>query len=264
MTDLAKKILETIKEKKLKPDARIKFLIISYFWAFLAFLMVVFGSLAVSVMIFYLKNEDWEMYSKAGFSKLNMILLSVPYFWIILSALFILGAYYNFRHTKFGYRYRFSIVVAIYFVFTLLVGSLSYSLGVGEKMEGMFYNNNLVFYGKMLDKRQEMWHKPDMGFVIGEVISMDLRKNQIKLIDPENNEWIVDISKAILPPFLSLDMPHKIRVIGKIISNNEIKAEIIKPFFIEPDRDCLNDPRGCNLIHRPMMKENMIRLRIIN
>lgn len=264
MTDLAKKILETIKEKKLKPDARIKFLLISYLWAFLAFVMVIFGSLAVSVMIFYLKNEDWEMYSQAGFSKLNMILLSVPYFWIILSALFILGAYYNFRHTQFGYRYRFSIVVAIYFVFTLLVGSLSYSFGVGEKMEGMFYNHNLVFYGKMLDKRQEMWHKPDMGFVMGDVISIDVKKNQIKLIDPENNDWFVDISKTNLPPFLLFDMPHKIRVMGKIISKNEIVAEMIKPLFIEPDKDCFDDSIDCNLIHRPMMKENMIRLRIIN
>jgi len=80
MTEISDKILQTIKEKHIIPTSRFKVALKNYFWAVLAFFMVVFGSLAFSVLIFYLKNEDWELYSRAGFSKLNFTLLAIPYF----------------------------------------------------------------------------------------------------------------------------------------------------------------------------------------
>ena len=89
MTDIGNKILQTIKDKHIKPTPRFKFLFKSYAWTVLAFLMVVFGSLAVSVIIFYLKNEDWSLYIQAGFSQINFLLLAIPYFWVLLSLLFI-------------------------------------------------------------------------------------------------------------------------------------------------------------------------------
>src|SRR3989339_178811 len=274
MTEIGNKILAVIKEKNLQPTSKLKFVLKSYLWAFFAFLMVVFGSLAVSVIIFYLKNEDWGLYRQAGFSQINFLLLSIPYFWVLLSLLFIFLAYYNFHHTKFGYRYRFSVIVLAYFAVSLVVGSGAYALGAGDKIEGLFFNNNLIFYGQIMEKRQEMWHRPEMGFVVGQIILVDMKKNEINIIDPRQEKWLVDVSNTLIPPFVKLEPSSKIRVIGQIFQGNRIKAEIIKPFFTEPPELCNNGLRDtennededCELIHRPtlMMKENLQRMRIIN
>ena len=264
MTEISDKILETIKEKKMKPTPRFKFLLKSYAWAILAFLMVVFGSLAVSVIIFYFKNEDWSLYRQAGFSQLNFMLMMIPYFWVILSLVFVLLAYYNFRHTKFGYRYRFSAVVLSYFALSILIGSVAYASGAGEGIEGLFFNNNLVFYGQLMEKRQEVWNRPEKGFIAGEIVLFDANRNEIEVLDPAQKTWIVDISAIHLPPFVKLNTAQRIRVIGKIMSDNLIKAQAIKPFFIEPVEHCNFDTDDCNLIHHPVMKENLPQLRIIN
>ena len=273
MTEIGNKILAVIKEKKLHPTSKFIFSLKSYLWTFFTVLMVVFGSLAVSVIIFYLKNEDWELYKQAGFSQMNFLLLSIPYFWILLSLLFILLAYYNFHHTKFGYRYRFSLVIASYFALSIVIGSITYVFGAGDKIEGLFFNNNLIFYGQIMEKKQEMWHRPEMGFVVGQIILIDMKNNQIDIIDPMQEKWFVDVSDTRIPPFIKFEPSSKIRVIGKIFSGNRIKADIIKPFFIEPLELCNNEvndetesEEDCILIHRSrsMMKGNFQHLRIIN
>ena len=267
MTEISDKILQTIKEKHIIPTSRFKVALKNYFWAVLAFFMVVFGSLAFSVLIFYLKNEDWELYSRAGFSKLNFTLLAIPYFWVLLSLLFIFLAYYNFRHMKFAYRRRFSVIILAYFSISLFLGSAAYFFGAGSQIEGLFFNNNIVFYGNLVQKRQEMWNRPERGLVAGQIIFVDLNNNELQLLDPVEKVWFVDISHTRIPPFVNLNFSQRIRVIGKIISEDKIEAEMIKPFFAEPLEHCDMSDDGdddCVLIHRPQMKENIPQLRIIN
>lgn len=267
MTDISDKILKTIKEKNIKPDSKFKFIFKNYLWAVLAFFMVVFGSLAFSVLIFYLKNEDWELYSRAGFSKLNFMLLSIPYFWVLLSLLFIFLAYYNFRHTKFGYRHSFYVIVLAYFSISLFLGSGAYFFGAGEKIEGLFFNNNVVFYGNLVERRQEMWNRPEQGIIVGQIIFVDLNNAELKVLDPLQKIWIVDVSHTKIPAFITLNFSQRVRVIGKLLSEDTIQAEAIRPFFTEPLDHCSfeDDEDGdCIMIHRPMMKENIPQLRIIN
>ena len=172
------------------------------------------------------------------------------------------------------------MIVLAYFAVSLVVGSGAYALGAGDKIEGLFFNNNLIFYGQIMEKRQEMWHRPEMGFVVGQIILVDMKKNEINIIDPRQEKWLVDVSNTLIPPFVKLEPSSKIRVIGQIFQGNRIKAEIIKPFFTEPPELCnglIEDIEGeddnenkieedCELIHRPnlMMKENLQRMRIIN
>lgn len=267
MTDLGNKILETLKEKHLKPTSRFRVLFNSYLWAFFAFLMVIFGSLSVSVIIFYLRNEDWALYNRAGFSELTFLLTMIPYFWIILSLIFVVLAYYNFRHTKFGYRYRFSVIVVAYFVISVVLGSGAYVLGAGERMESLFFNNNVIFYGQMMEKRQAIWNKPERGMIAGQIISINQYENELQVLDLAEKIWLVDISRIHLPPFIHLNFAERVRVFGKVISENSIEAEMIKPFFLESLKHC--DVEGgavadCVLIHHRIMKENIPQLRIIN
>jgi hypothetical protein len=223
MTEISDKILQTIKDRKIIPTSKLRFLLKNYLWAIFAFVMVVFGSLAFSVLIFYLKNEDWELYGRAGFSKLNIMLLAIPYFWILLSILFLLVAYYNFRHTQFGYRQRFSVIVLAYFSISLFLGSGAYFLGAGRQLEGLFFNNNLVFYGQLMEKRQEIWNKPEKGLIAGQIIFVDLNNNELQIIDPVEKVWLVDISHTRIPPFVNLNFSQRIRVIGKILSENNFE-----------------------------------------
>ena len=104
-------ILERIKEDNLKPKPKWTFLFKdSVIWFFGA-LSLVFGALGVSVIIYLLKNNDWSLYNKLSGSFLEFILLTMPYFWILFLAIFILVIKYNIQHTKKGYKYSLPIIV---------------------------------------------------------------------------------------------------------------------------------------------------------
>src|SRR3990167_8003529 len=100
MKNLIDQTLEKIKSEDIKPTARWRFLLKNYLVWFTAALTLVLGSLAVPVVIHMLTTNDWEIYAYTNVSPAQLVLLSLPYFWLLFLALFVGAAYYNIRRTK--------------------------------------------------------------------------------------------------------------------------------------------------------------------
>ena len=144
---ISQEVLNKIKDKNIKPKPKWKFLVREYLmWIFFG-LAVFVGSLAVSIIIFILTHIGWSGHMfKLGF------LLNIPYFWILILLIFLFLAYYNFKHTKNGYQYNPYMVVVLSVLISIVLGSVMYGLGQGEKMERMFYKG-IPIYRQMIHKQ---------------------------------------------------------------------------------------------------------------
>ncbi len=226
LNNLAEKIIKTIEEKKIKPRPKWEFVLKNYFiWA-AAIITLIIGGLAFAVIIYLIRNSDWEIYQQINSSWLEFIILSLPYFWLLTFMALIAMAYYNFKHTKSGYKYRFHLIVVVVFLLSLTGGSLFYVFGLGEYVDKVF-EEQIPVYHQLMAHRYKIWQQPENGFLAGEVEQI-ISPEKFKLEDLNGNQWLVsyqmDSKQWQIKPGL------RVKIIGKITSDNHFQAEIIKPF----------------------------------
>jgi len=225
--DLSKKVLDKITHDKITPKPRYTFLVKNYLvWAGSG-LAIFLGMQAVAIMIYLVKSQDWDIYGSVG-SRGEFLILSIPYFWIISLALFIFLAYYNIKHTKSGYKYKFSTILIGYFVLTAILGGTSYAFGLGESLEGIF-TEKVPVYEKMMNYRHKMWQAPSEGLLVGKV--HEAENDILTIKDLKGETWYVNISSTTIPDFIRTKPGIMIKIKGEITSENKFKAYQIYPII---------------------------------
>lgn len=222
--DLSKEVLQKIKD--LRPTPKWQFLLKDYtVWGFSVLLLII-GSLAFSVIIFLVANNDWVVYENINDSLLEFILLTLPYVWIALLGIFIIIADYNFKHTKRGYKYGLQTIVISSIVISIIFGSILYNFGVGQAIDRVF-EQKIPFYPKMIFQKHKMWIQPEKGLVAGVIVEMDIENLELK--DIQGNIWKVDIKEVKLPPMFELEQGMQIKIAGEKLENDIFKALRILP-----------------------------------
>ena len=193
MTELEKRILEQIEQRRLAPRPYAYFLARrSVFWT-LAIVSILLGAISVDVMIYgaldyfapagqheELPFEDWFE--------------SVPFVWLLLLVLFVASAFFGLQKTRRGYRYRVSYVLAGTILASAVLGVLLHRLDVGKRIH-QFLNANVPAYERMIRSREDHWTAPDQGRLGGRVLAVgDARSFTLK--DFRGREWMVDFAKA--------------------------------------------------------------------
>ena len=249
--NIAKKVLEQIKSKGILPKPRWRFLLKDYLiWLFFG-LTIIVGSLASSIIIFMVRSNDWDLYNRLH---LPFFLKTLPYFWIIILLVFVFLAYYNFKHTKSGYRHRFYVILLAAVFLSFFFGFIFHLLRGGEAVEYRF-QRAMPFYRQVFSRpnfehRLQAWSQPELGLLMGEVISVETPDN-FELEDFGGKFWTVFNNEGIIyrRPF-TLKQGVRLRAIGEIIDESNFKA-----FEVRPDLP----PETFEL----PVKENFPRLRMI-
>jgi hypothetical protein len=228
--NIAKKVLNQIKSKGIQPKPRWQFLLKDYLiWLFFG-LTIIVGSLASSIIIFMVRTSDWDLYSRL---RIPFFLKTLPYFWIIILLVFVFLAYYNFKHTKGGYHYRFYVIVLAAVFLSFFFGFIFHLLKVGELAEYRFRRAmpfyQEVFYRPNLERRIQAWSQPSRGLLMGEVISVE-NPNNFELQDFMGQTWTVFNNKGIIyrRPF-ELEQGIRLRAIGEVIDESNFKAFEVRP-----------------------------------
>ncbi len=229
-------MLEKIKNKKIKPKPKWEFLLRDYLIWIAASLFLLIGSLAFSVVIFLIKNNDWEIYEQINDSLLKFILLTLPYFWLIFLALFVFLAYYNFKHTKQGYHYKVLVVVFASILVSLFLGLIFYNFGVGRAVDRAL-SNRIPFYSNFINRQRMIWEKPEEGRLSGVILSVHHEKDfEIKSLD--GDVWNVSGEEMIILPDRELiKTGSKVKIIGQKKDENNFEAFLVVPFV--PDKKSL-------------------------
>jgi hypothetical protein len=243
--DLSKKVLQTIKEQRIQPTARWKFLLKdSVIWAVFG-VAVVIGSLAVAVMIFIVANERVFEILPMTWAKKAFIIL--PYFWLIILAAFVFISYINLKHTKVGYKISPYLIVVASVVASLIFGAILYFTGIAGQVEKVAYEQ-FPLYKKMMRQQTKFLVEPEQGRLAGVILEIKIPQ-EMRVEDFNGKAWkIYYTNQALIPPnfqekcreFLpdACDLPifqiqigQRVGIMGEQISNNEFNAVKIRPMF---------------------------------
>ncbi|MDD5032263.1 MAG: DUF4149 domain-containing protein [Patescibacteria group bacterium] len=215
-SDLVKEVLEKIKEKHIKPKPKWEFILEEYIiWIFAGASFLV-GSLAVAVIIHMVRNNDWDLHDRVSGNLVSFIFATLPYFWLLILSAFIALAYYNFKHTKSGYRFSLRLLVISSILASVFLGVFFYSVGFGWTIDRMF-SVRLPFYDRLIFHRRLIWDNPERGMMAGRIIS-DLGEGNFKLRDLDNKIWMMHGQISSTTPWPSAGQ-EIIKIIGEPMDN---------------------------------------------
>ncbi len=221
MNETGKKILEKIKESHIKPKPKREFLLKNYIiWSIFG-IAILFGSFAISVIIFMITHTDWQYFAIFA-GPIKRLLINLPYFWLIILVIFLVIALYNLRHTKKGYRYNTLVIVLGSIIISVVVGSVIYAFGGGEKLEDIFYQR-MPIYKKIMNHYGRFSLAPEKGLIAGVVVQVN--ENNIKVRDFRGQIWNIATSTD------QFRVGQRVHILGQKISDDEFKAHLIEPWF---------------------------------
>lgn len=219
-------LISTIKEKHLTPKPRWQFLLKNYvIWSACA-LSLVIGSLAVSVIIYLVRYNDWDLYDELNGSFWQFALLTLPYFWLIILVLFVFIIYYNIKHTKKGYRYSVILTITTSIIISIMGGGLFFRIGFGQYIDDILGERS-PFYQGVFNRQINLWDQPENGHLMGLV--SETKNNEFVLIDIHNQQWIIKLSETVKLPPTGITVGQPIRIIGQILPNHTFSAQRFLP-----------------------------------
>lgn len=239
--NITQEIFDKIKDTKPKP--RWQFLLKDYLIWLAACLALVISSLAFSVVIYMLINNDWDVYGRISSSLWEFIFLTLPYFWLLFLGMFILITYYNFKQTKKGYKYPLSKVFLVSLGLNVLLGVLLYNIGIGQAIDNAAARR-VPFYKQIINPRWQIWSQTEDGFLGGVV--RDIDDQYIIIEDIEGNIWTIKHFNTTTPSFMRLEVGQPVRIIGQKIDSQNFEMHVMLPMrgmkWIRPHHIMLPPP----------------------
>ncbi len=229
MNDVSKKTLEKIKNEHIYPKPRWYFLTRDYFIWIMFAITTLLGGIAFGMILFITSNLDWDIYKYLGISLSETVVTNLPYLWIALLIFFLFVTYYNFIHTRKGYRYQFIFIFLISLLVSILLGFGFYQYGWTEKVERQL---RLKFpgYHNMVYTSEKQWMQPEKGLLSGTIKEFNPKSKYIRIKDYSNNEWKIDISQAVVRGNISITEEEdlEIKVLGKKVTEDVFEAKEIR------------------------------------
>ena len=229
MKNVSEEVFKKIKEENIKPKPYWHFTTKNYFIWFLFGISIILGSFAFSMILFIFRQLDWDIYRYLGDSFVKTVFISLPYLWLTFLILFIGVAYYNFIHTKRGYRFRFISILLISLIISAIFGVGLYFNGFSESL-GNIFSEKIPYYNRLVYTCEKQWMQPQKGLLAGIITGTDFSKNSIILTDCNNFQWEIDISDTVWKGRLIPSIGLEIKLIGKIQDTANFKAIEIRPW----------------------------------
>jgi hypothetical protein len=215
-----KKLLDKIKDEKIRPIPRWHFLLKNYVVWLVGSLSLFIGAAAVSVMIYLYRGDDLTSYLRTGGLK-EFLLLALPYFWIIILILFTFLVYYQIKHTKKGYRYPAYAVIAFSIAASILLGGILFKAGLSKAIDDIL-GENAPYYETLFNRRMLFWYSPEDGRLSGMIIEY-VPEDRYLLLDPKRKQWLVDAS-GLRNCCLGIRVNELANFTGEAVSDNEFRA----------------------------------------
>lgn len=225
--NLANQILNKIKKREIKPKPRWEFLLKdSVIWLLVIFALII-GSFATSVIIYMFDNNQWDLYKEITDSFFAFVFVTLPYFWLIILGIFVYFIYYNFRHTKGGYKYRaYSVIITSIFI-SIVLGFIFYNMGLAHAIDRVF-EQKAPLYRQVINNRKIIFTKPERGILPGRVIKI-ISPEEFKLIDLHSREWQIIKHEMIIG--LPVKEGQSLILLGEKVTDDIFIAENIRPFM---------------------------------
>lgn len=225
MSNISQKVLKRIKTECIRVTPRWHFLLKNYTIWILCAASILLGGFGVSVFLFLLSSNDWDIYKNLDKSFLEYAIVNLPYVWFAFIGLFLLIAYYNARHIRHGYRYRTFWIAGISVAASVMFGFLLYFAGMGIEIDRIFLDK-IPYYNKIVHANDKFWMHPELGLLGGQILEIGTNTTFI-LRDFMARDWSVlldeqPLNKGFVRP------GNIVKIIGKMQDKNTFIADEIR------------------------------------
>jgi hypothetical protein len=227
VSNKAKEILEKIRSGHVTPESKFRLQWKNYLFWIIWFLMIVFGAISFSLVIFNLLDFGPEMFHYFRLGRIfRLIVFTAPHLWIILSFLALFFGLLAMRKTRRGYRYSILSVTAAAVLAISILGVSMHFMKINERF-GMGIGRGTPGFGQIAFPEESRWEMAKEGLLGGEIIS--LQDEFFDLKDLRGDDWRVDYSdKTDIKTPEPLRAGMVVGVIGEKINNNTFQAKFIK------------------------------------
>ena len=187
-------VMRRIKDEHLTPKPKWKFLFHDYSVLVISISSLIFGTLSFSVFLDIFLTDDWDIYRQAGRTFGEHVLKTFPFLWFLFLCLFVLFSFYAFSSTEKGYRYKQSLIVSLSIAISLVLGTLAYLAGIGEKVDD-YLLETIPHYHEITGDHTCLWMQPGRGLLAGMITSTGTIPFEI--VDFEGNHWVITVDPKI-------------------------------------------------------------------
>ena len=227
MGKISKKVLEKIEKENIKPIGRWSFVLKNSFLWSLFGLNILFGSVGFAISIYLFQSSDILNLILSVNDFLGVLILAIPTVWVLLTIIFLVVAYLNFRYTDRGYIFSFRKIFVINILAILILGGILHLSGVSERLNRVF-SESFSTYDITLDPRYRIWSSPETGYLAGTILSVS--KESIEIEDLDGDIWSVDTSDAKVRRAVGLIKGEKIKIVGNVVDESTFQALEILPW----------------------------------
>lgn len=229
MENFSNKVLETIKQKSIKPLPKWYFSARNFILWFLAILATFLGGLAFSLVMLFMNFQQVGMNFPRPQGKLHWLIVSIPYAWLIVFVLLVAVIYLNLKHFKKSYKYPAYLLIIASLCGSIVIGFITVGLDGHRRMNEEF-SRRVPFYGPVFDARTRSWGRPDDGALAGKVkgvgdnnfILEDLNGHEWKIISSEENNYQEETTE--------IKTEQMVMINGRPVGRGVFLAEEISPW----------------------------------
>lgn len=234
MGKISSNVIDKIEKENIKPIGKWSFVLKrSFIWALFG-INILIGSIGLAISIYLFEISDIFNLILSVNDFVEVLVLAIPVIWVVLTIIFLIAGYLNFKYTERGYRFSFGRILLINILSILVLGILLHSTNTSEKLNNVFAES-ITTYNNIVDPRYKIWNRPDAGFIAGKILSVDKKEGEsdvdnFQMEDLEKNTWNVDVSEANVRARVKLEEGEEIKVSGNVIEEGQFEASDVLPW----------------------------------
>jgi len=151
---IKKNILEKIKSGEIKKTLRWYFISKKYMFWFFSLFFVILGSFSFSILLKNIFNDFGSWYLLDDWMK--VLPLKLFFVWMFGLIIFIILAYFNFKNTKKGFKYRVSFIVFVSLILSIIFGSILYKINFSNYLDQKIEKHSKIYSDLKIKKRKEL------------------------------------------------------------------------------------------------------------
>lgn len=222
-----KTIVDRIKESKVKQRPKWYFTLIHILNWFFYSICILLGGAAFSVILFSIQQTDFDLTSHLSHSNWEFIFGLLPFFWIIILLIFLVLAMVIVRRSKKGYKYNWLGLLGLSTVISILLGTIFFIGGGGQKLENLFIEN-VSNYQSVNENKIKVWMRPEAGYLAGTITTIN--EKGLIVTDFNNFMWQIDYSNASISNHLVIKEGEKVKLIGKVTKLHNFYVKEMRPW----------------------------------
>lgn len=223
----AERIINKIKDQKIKPKPRWSFTYRNMLMWFIMVLSVIAGALAFSIILFAIQQIDFDLIAHMSHSRFEWWLGLLPFIWIISLIICTAISVYGLKYTRKGYKLSLKNLIAINISLSILAGALFFIGGGASWLENKFASN-INNYESVNAKKVKMWSVPEEGNLSGYI--SEVYDSSMLIKDFNDKMWIIDLGSAKISQMVKLEKDELVKIIGEMTSDDQFSAIQVRPW----------------------------------